>query len=57
MEEKGLCSTCEQAETCIFIKNSPVWLCEEFSNGKNVPTRLGQVKVKRVVREEITESE
>jgi hypothetical protein len=58
MERKGLCSTCVQAETCIFIKDSPVWLCEEFSDGNNVPTRFKQAKTKRIVSREVaTESE
>jgi len=57
MERKGLCNTCVQVETCIFIKDPPVWQCEEFSNGSSVPTRFRQTKVKRVIREQVTESE
>jgi len=58
MERKGLCSTCIQSETCIFIKDPPVLQCEEFSNGNNVPTRFKQVKTKRIVSGEVaTESE
>jgi hypothetical protein len=58
MERKGLCSTCVQVETCIFIKDSPVWQCEEFSNGNNVPMNFKQAKTKRIVSREVaTESE
>ena len=56
MEKKGLCGTCVQVETCIFIKEPPVWLCEEFSDG-NVPAKFMQGKLKRVVRESATDSE
>ena len=35
MEIKGLCSTCVELKTCIFVKEPPVWQCEEFSNGKS----------------------
>lgn len=55
MKNKGLCSTCVHSATCIFVKEPPVWQCEEFSSGNSVPTR--QIKVKRVIREEVTESE
>lgn len=56
MKNKGLCTTCVHVATCIFSKEpSVVWQCEEFSSGNSVPTK--QVKVKRVIREEITESE
>jgi hypothetical protein len=58
MEKKGLCSTCVQAETCIFIKEPPVLQCEEFSNGNNVTTNFKKAKTKRVVSREVaTESE
>jgi len=58
MERKGLCSTCVQVQTCIFIKDPPVWQCEEFSNSNNVPTKFKQVKTKKVVSREVaTESE
>jgi hypothetical protein len=58
MEKKGLCTTCIHFEKCIFIKEPPVWQCEEFSNGNNVPTRFKQVKTKRIVSREVaTESE
>ena len=58
MERKGLCGTCVQVETCIFIKDSPVWFCEEFSNGNNMPTNFKPAKIKRVVSREVaTESE
>jgi len=60
MERKGLCSTCVQVETCIFIKDPPVWQCEEFSSGNNVPTsfKFKQAKTKgSVSREVATESE
>ena len=53
MERKGLCSTCVQVETCIFIKDPPVWQCEEFSNGNSVPTSLKQVKTKGVASCEV----
>jgi len=58
MERKGLCSTCVQVETCIFIKDPPVWKCEEFFSGNNVPTSFKQAKTKRSVSREVaTESE
>jgi hypothetical protein len=58
MERKGLCSTCVQVQTCIFIKDPPVWQCEEFSNGNNVPTNFKKAKTKRIVSREVaTESE
>ena len=58
MERKGLCSTCVQVGTCIFIKDPPVWQCEEFSNGNNVPTSFKQTKTKKIVSREVaTESE
>ncbi|MFH1201585.1 MAG: hypothetical protein V1674_01685 [Candidatus Omnitrophota bacterium] len=58
MERKGLCSTCVRVKACIFIKDAPVWLCEEFSNGNHVPTSFKQAKTKRVVSREVaTESE
>lgn len=57
MERKGLCGTCVQVKTCIFLKDPPVWQCEEFSNGSDAPVRL-KVKTKRVVSREVaTESE
>lgn len=58
MERKGLCITCIQVETCIYPKNPPVWLCEEFSNGNNVPKNSKKAKAKRFVSCEVaTESE
>jgi hypothetical protein len=57
MERKGLCTTCVEFKTCIFTKDPPVWLCEEFSNGNNVPASSRQIKVKRVIHDEVTESE
>lgn len=57
MEKKGLCRTCIHFETCIFLKDPPVLQCEEFSNGNSVPTRFRQTKVKRVIHDEVTESE
>lgn len=57
MGKKGLCSTCVEVKTCIFSKEPPVWQCEEFSNGNNLPKRLKQVKVKRVIHEEVTACE
>ena len=57
MQRKGLCATCIQFEKCIFSKEPPVWQCEEFSSGNNMPTRFRQAGGKRVVREEVTESE
>jgi hypothetical protein len=57
MEKKGLCTTCVEFKTCIFTKDLPVWQCEEFSNGKNVPMRFVQTKVRRAVHDEVTESE
>lgn len=58
MERKGLCSTCVQGETCIFIKNSTVWQCEEFDSGNSVPVKCRQAKTKSFVSAEVaTESE
>jgi hypothetical protein len=58
MEKKGLCISCVNIKTCIFSKDPPVWLCEEFSNGNNVPRSLKQTKTKRLVSREVaTESE
>ncbi|MBI4972377.1 MAG: hypothetical protein HZC16_00990 [Candidatus Omnitrophica bacterium] len=58
MEKKGLCTTCVEFKTCIFSKEPPVWQCEEFSNGNNVPASFKQIKTKRVVSREVaTESE
>ena len=58
MERKGLCSNCVQVETCIFIKDPPVWQCEEFYNGNSVPVRCRQAKTKSFVSREVaTESE
>jgi len=57
MEKKGLCATCVQSVTCIFLKEPPVWQCEEFSNGNHVSARGRQEKVKQVVYEQVTESE
>jgi len=58
MKRKGLCCTCIQVETCIFIKDPPVLQCEEFSNGNNVLTNFKKAKTKRVVSREVaTESE
>ncbi|MDD4894564.1 MAG: hypothetical protein PHW54_04535 [Candidatus Omnitrophica bacterium] len=56
MNRKGLCSTCAEIKTCIFTKEPPVWQCEEFSGGNN-HSALRQGNVKRVIREEVTESE
>jgi len=57
MERKGLCTNCVEFKTCIFTKDPPVWQCEEFANGNNVPIRVRQTKVKRVIHDEVTESE
>ena len=57
MERKGLCISCMDIKTCIFSKDPPVWQCEEFSNGNNVPAKFRQGKLKRVVRESATDSE
>jgi hypothetical protein len=58
MERKGLCTTCLEVESCIFVKQPPVWQCEEFSNGNHVPKGLRQAKAKRIVSREVaTESE
>lgn len=57
MEKKGLCATCVHLATCIFAKEPPVWQCEEFSSGNNVSIGSRQAKVKRVVCEQVTESE
>ena len=56
MNRKGLCSTCVEVTACIFVKEPPVWQCEEFSGGNHNPA-FRQGKVKRVIREEVTESE
>ena len=57
MKRKGLCTTCVESKTCIFSKDLPVWQCEEFSNGNNASTKFKEVKVKRVVHEEVTAGE
>lgn len=57
MEKKGLCATCIHLGSCIYSKEQPVWQCEEFFSSDSLPAKCNQVKVKRVVREEITESE
>jgi len=58
MEKKGLCNTCVQVATCIFLKDPPVWQCEEFSIGNHVPGSLKQVRAKRTASQEAaTESE
>ncbi len=57
MENKGLCITCVHDKDCIFQRRFPVLECEEFSIGNHVTTRFMQAKVKRVIREEVTESE
>jgi len=46
-------------EKCIFVKEPPVWQCEEFSSGNNVPTSFKPRKTKRVLsfREVATENE
>jgi len=32
MENRGLCSTCAYAKTCIFVKDQfVIWQCEEFA--------------------------
>jgi len=58
MERKGLCNTCIQVESCIFIKDPPVWQCEEFSTGNKVPTNFKKARTKKTVSGEVaTESE
>ena len=58
MVKKGLCISCIDIKTCIFSKEPPVWQCEEFSNGNNVPTNFKNAKTKRLVSREVaTESE
>ncbi len=56
MDRTGLCSTCVEVKTCIFVKEPPVWQCEEFFVGNHQPA-FRREKVKRVIREEVTESE
>ena len=41
MEKKGLCSTCIRVKTCIFLKDPPVWQCEEFSIGTSQEIKIG----------------
>jgi hypothetical protein len=57
MEKKGLCVSCLDIKTCIFSKEPPVWQCEEFSQGNNVPKIYGSTKLKRVVREAANDTE
>ena len=58
MEKKGLCTTCIHFEKCIFTKEPPVWQCEEFCSGNNVPTNFKKAKTKKIVSCEVaTESE
>ncbi len=54
--DKGLCSTCVEVKGCILMNSVPVWFCEEFSSG-NHSSRFKDAKVRRVIHEEITESE
>lgn len=53
MERKGLCGTCVRVETCIFLKDPPVWQCEEFSNGNHALTHFKKAKTKRIVSGEV----
>jgi len=56
MENKGLCSTCVEFNTCLFVKEPAVLQCEEFSIGNHTPKKSGQAK--RVVScAQTTESE
>jgi hypothetical protein len=61
MEIKGLCGTCVYVTTCVFVKDSPVWQCEEFSDvGRRSEKPAGLKRDKRekvVCREAATESE
>jgi hypothetical protein len=57
MEKKGLCVSCMDIKTCIFSKEPPVWQCEEFSQGNNVPTRYRSKRLRRTVRNVATEEE
>ncbi len=56
MNHRGLCSTCVEVKACIFVKEPPVLECEEFFGGNHQPV-FKQGNVKRIIREEITESE
>lgn len=58
MQRKGLCATCIEFEKCIFDKSLPVWQCEEFTSGNNVPKKFKPARTKRFVSREVaTESE
>jgi hypothetical protein len=58
MEKKGLCTTCIEVKTCTFVKDAPIWQCEEFSSGIHTTAKRAQIKSKRVVSCEVaTESE
>lgn len=58
MERKGLCGTCVQVASCIFLKDPPVWQCEEFSIGNNAAASVKQAKTKQAASQEVaTESE
>lgn len=46
METKGLCRTCVQAKSCIFLKDPPVWQCEEFSADSSKQIAFKQAKTK-----------
>ena len=53
MGKQGLCGTCAQVTACIFVKDLPVWFCEEFSNDSNALTSLKQGKIKKVISSEV----
>jgi hypothetical protein len=58
MQRKGLCITCREEKTCIFVKEPPVLECEEFSHGNHTPAKFKGAKTKRFVPcEAATESE
>lgn len=39
IKDKGICSTCSHAPTCVFMKAShrPTWYCEEFDEFTAMP--------------------
>jgi len=58
MEKKGLCTTCVEFSACIFVKEPPVWQCEEFSSGGVTAENSRQTKAKKIISSrENTEAE
>lgn len=57
MKSNNICTSCKNAESCIFLKNakSPILHCEEF---ELVPTQISQKQDKiEEIKEEISSTE